>query len=87
MCVGTADNTKNIPMPKYHSDGAKAWKEILGLCVWTKKCKKKGTQVQDLKEEASTIIGVCGPARSLGLQVPRPEMGTLRPTTISTPRR
>ena len=41
MCVTTANDTKNFPMTKHHGDGAKAWKGLCGLCVWTKKCKKK----------------------------------------------
>lgn len=41
MCINTANDTKNIPMTKCHSDEAKAWKEIMGLCVWSKNEKKR----------------------------------------------
>lgn len=46
MCVTTANDTRNIPMTKPHSYGAKAWEGLWGLCVGAKKCEKqkeKGT--------------------------------------------
>lgn len=53
-----------------------------------KKQKKKGQwgAVQDLNEDASTILVVCGPARSLGLQVPAPKMKVLRLTSHFNPK-
>lgn len=91
--VTTANDTKNIPMTKYHSDGTKAWKGLLGvMCMdyemQKKKQKRRGQRgaVQDLNEDASTIFVVCCPARSLGLQVPAPKMKVSRPTSHFNPK-
>lgn len=91
--VTTANDTKNIPVTKHRSDGAKAWKGLPGVMsmdyeTQKKKKKRRGQReaVQDLNEDASAIIVVCGPARSLGLQVPAPKMKVLRPTSHFNPK-
>lgn len=48
--VTTANDTKNIPMTKHHSDGTKTWKGLLGVMCMDyempkkQKTKKKGTE-------------------------------------------
>ena len=61
--------------------GRDSWGYVYGLRN-AKNRKRRGQwgAVQGSNEDASTVTVVCGPARSLGLQVPAAKMKVSRPT-------
>lgn len=49
--VTTANDTKNIPMTKHHSDGTKAWKGLLGVMCMDYEMQKKNKKEGDRGEQ------------------------------------